>query len=190
MLIEIIYKTFKAHHSTDQCKFVAQKVIQYYLNNGSEVYGCTLEMQKAFDKLDLLKFFGKLEVHQLPVHMLRLLFFLYYGLLLRFYWQDTFSDSSTTHKGTKQGKILSSILFSVFINDLLDGLKKLDVGCFVDHHYFGCLAYTNDIVLLAPTLQALTLMLDLHTDFAQLNNINFNPGKSHCIKFWTSNELN
>ena len=75
MLIEIIYKTFKAHHSTNQCKFVAQKVIQYYLNNGLEVYGCTLEMQKAFDKLDLLKFFGKLEVHQLPVHMLRLLFF-------------------------------------------------------------------------------------------------------------------
>ena len=73
---------FKAHHSTDKCTFVAKKVIQYYLNNGSEVYGCTLDMQKAFDEVNLLKLFAKLQFRQLPAHMLRLLFFLlYYGVL-------------------------------------------------------------------------------------------------------------
>ena len=42
-------------------------------------------------------------------------------------------------------------------------------------------------MLLVPTLQALRLMLNLCTDFAQLNNITFHPRKSHCIKFCTNN---
>ena len=65
-------------------------------------------------------------------------------------------------------------LFLVFINDLLDGLEILVVGCFVGYQYFGCLAYADNIVLLAPTSQALRLMLNLCADFAQLNNITLN----------------
>ena len=129
----------------DQCTFVTKEVIQYYLNNGSEVYGCTLIMQKAFVNVDLLKVLAKLKAHQLPAHMLRLLFFLYSGLSLCVYWHDTFSDFFTTHNGIK---LLSPILFSVYINDHLDGLKKLSIGCFLGHQYFGYLAYADDIVLL------------------------------------------
>ena len=82
---------FKVHHSTNQNTFVAKKVIQYYLNNCSEVYSCTLAIQKPPNKVDLLKLFAKLKAWHLPIHILQLLFSLQYDFSLRIYWHDTFS---------------------------------------------------------------------------------------------------
>jgi Reverse transcriptase (RNA-dependent DNA polymerase) len=178
---------FKKGHSTDNCTFIAKEVSQYYINNGSDVFACALDMKKAFDRVDLAILFMKLKHRQLPCHILRLLFFLYYGLSLRVFWHGQFSDQFETMNGTKQGGILSPILFAIFIDDLLIGLEKLGMGCFVGRHFYGCLAYADDILLLAPTVHALRIMLDYCSQFADNNNILFNPVKSHCIKFCSGN---
>ena len=41
---------------------------------------------------------------------------------------------------------------------MLLGLQSLHVGCYVDHIYFGCVAYADDVVLFAPLLRALRFM--------------------------------
>ena len=46
---------FKSSHSTNHCTFVAKEVIAYYINNGSDVFSCAIDMQKAFDRVDLTK---------------------------------------------------------------------------------------------------------------------------------------
>ena len=174
---------FKHGHSTNHCTFVAREVIDYYRNNGSDVFACTLDMQKAFDRVNLIKLFNRPALRQLPVHIVRILFLLYSQLSLCVLWNGCISDSFMSLNGLKQGGILSPFLFSVYMNDLLSGLEKLKVGCFVGHVYFGCLAYADDIILLAPTLAALRIMLTFCSLFAEVNDILFNPTKSHCIKF-------
>ena len=46
-------------HSTNYCTYVVREVIDYYRNNGSDVFACTLDMQKAFDRVDISKLFNR-----------------------------------------------------------------------------------------------------------------------------------
>ena len=50
----------------------------------------------------------------------------------------------------KQGGVLSPILFSVYIDELLTRLKHSGYGCMVGHVYCGAFAYADDIALVAP----------------------------------------
>ena len=93
------------------------------------------------------------------------------------------SDKYISLNGVKQGGILSPFMFNVFIDVLLLKLEDLHVGCYVGLLYFGCIAYADDVMLLAPSLSALHVMLDCCSDFANDNNVLFNPRKSHCIRF-------
>ena len=45
---------FKRAHSTTHCTHVVKEVIKYYMNNESEVFACTIDIQKAFDRVDLI----------------------------------------------------------------------------------------------------------------------------------------
>ena len=74
------------------------------------------------------------------------------------------------------------LMISYYINDLLTGLEKLKVSCFIGHAYFDCLAYANDIILLASSLAALYVVLIFCSMFAPVNGILSNLSKSYCIK--------
>jgi len=174
---------FRKNHSTNHCTFVVKEVVSYYLNNNSDVYACALDMQKAFDRVDLIKLFTKLISSVLPAHVIRILFILYSSLCLSVFWNGALSTAFISLNGVKQGGILSPFLFCIFINDLIVGLEGIKVGCYIGQRYFGCVAYADDILLMAPSLAALRIMLKYCTNFADINNILFNPTKSHCIKF-------
>ena len=120
---------FKKRHSTNHCTFVVKEVISYYCNNGTDVFSCALDMQKAFDKVNLIVLFKKLISRDIPLHMIRLLFDLYYMLSLSVLWNGCMSKQFISYNGVKQGGVLSSILFCIYIDDLLIGLEKQGYGC-------------------------------------------------------------
>ena len=101
-------------------------------------------------------------------------------------WNGAHSANFCSINGIKQGSILSPYLFSIFTNDLLLALELNNEGCRVGHEFFGCIAYADDILLLAPLITALRRMLDICTACANFNNILFNPNKSHCLHFGKS----
>ena len=53
--------------------------------------------------------------------------------------------------GVKQGDTISPTLFSVFVNDLIEELNSSGSGISLEENFsLACLAYADDIVLLAP----------------------------------------
>ena len=87
-------------------------------------------------------------------------------------------------------------MFCVYIDDLLLSLKSSGVGCYMGNFFVGALAYADDIVLLAPSANAMRRMLlsqyieRAYTvllccdSYASDYNIIFNASKSKCIHFF------
>ena len=80
-----------------------------------------------------------------------------------------------------QGAVLSPVLFCLYLDGLLSLLAKSGVGCLVGECYVGALAYADDIVLLAPTADAMRHMLKICDIYASDYSIVFNASKSKCI---------
>ena len=71
-------------------------------------------------------------------------------------WNDSCSDSFPLLNGVKQGAVLSPILFTIYIDGLLDRLKQSGVGCHIGRTYADAFGYADDIALLDPSLSGLT----------------------------------
>jgi len=67
------------------------------------------------------------------------------------------------------------------VDGLLQSLQSTGVGCFIGNIYTGILAYADDIVLLAPTANAVRKMLRVCEDYAAAYSVKFNAYKSYCI---------
>lgn len=172
---------FKKHHSTHMCTMVLKETIAYYNNSNSSVFCTFLDATKAFDRINYCKLFQLLEERKLPPCILRILLCFYRNNLVNVSWLSITGDSFVATNGVKQGGILSPVLFCVYMDSLLERLATCGVGCYIGHLFVGCLAYADDIVLLAPTPTAMRLMLRICDEFALQYDMNFNATKTKCV---------
>ena len=71
----------------------------------------------------------------------------------------------------------------MYTDILLSALCDSGVGCYLGHVFAGALAYADDIVLLAPTKSALTRMLSVASECADMLSLKFNGTKSQYVRF-------
>ena len=109
-------------------------------------------------------------------------------------WHKVDSKVFTLNNGVKQGAVLSALLYCLYVDDLYQLLRKKKYGCWVNGDYFGILGYSDDILLLAPSVHALKRILNTCEVFATEHNLQFstnpNPTKSKCkcIGFGSRND--
>ena len=82
-----------------------------------------------------------------------------------------------THS-VKQGGVLSPVLFSIYLAELLYRITNSGFGCFIGTSFMGYSAYADDIVLLAHTKYALSEMYKVACKFASEYRMLFNSKKS------------
>jgi hypothetical protein len=92
---------FKPKHSTTQCTFVLNEVIQYYLNGGSDVYSILLDASKAFDRVHYVKLFRLLLDRGICPTIARFLAIMYTSQRIRIKWGDFYSDTHAVSNGVK-----------------------------------------------------------------------------------------
>ena len=109
---------FKAGHSTTQCSFVLEEVVDYYVRNKSPVFVVLLDASRAFDRIQYVKLFKLLLNRGLCSLIARFLAYMYTNQSLRVNWNSCNSGTFTTSNGVKQGGILSPILFCIYMDEL------------------------------------------------------------------------
>ena len=89
------------------------------------------------------------------------------------------------NKWVRQGRILSPLLFNVYINYLSISLSKLPIGCCSGEHVINHLMYADDIVLLSPSAKWMQRRLDNAYTYGCQCDILFNGQKSQLMIFDT-----
>ena len=110
---------FKSKHSTVQCTFVLNEIVELYNSQGSPCYTVLLDATKAFDRVHFVKLFSLLLERSMCPTLLKLLVFMYTHPRLNVLWQSVTANSFQCSNGIKQSGVLSPILFCVYMDGIL-----------------------------------------------------------------------
>ena len=96
--------------------------------------------------------------------------------------EDTY-DIFQLKCGVRQGGVLSPYYFAVYIDDLIRRLQRLNCGCFIRSACVNAFLYADDIILLAPSIDALTKILQTVENELAILDMALNASKSVCIRY-------
>ena len=178
---------YKVGTSTSQCSWLVTEVVSYFLTRGTNPIITLLDCSKAFDTCKFSVLFTKLINKGLPPIVVRTLMVVYEDQYAWVKWGGARSSIFSIINGTRQGSILSPALFAVYVDELLQELRSLGVGCHVAGVFYGAVGFCDDILLLSPTRDGMEIMLATCERFASRNNLQFSTdpdpakSKSKCI---------
>ena len=180
---------FQANSSTSMCTWTATAVIEHYNMNGRVVYGCAMDLSKAFDLVEWVKLFNILQEKKVSPVFLRILLFIYRNQYCDVKWNSSYSHRFPVLNGVRQGAVSSPLLFSVYIDGLLRMLRNSGLGCYVDHFFYGCLGYADDLLIMSASRSGLQAMVEICEVFARESHLKFSTdpeprkSKTKCLIF-------
>ena len=180
---------FQPKASTTMCSWMVTSVIDQYNRQGSVVYGCAMDLSKAFDMVEWLELFKVLEARKVSPVFLRVLLCVYTNQSCSVKWNGSLSSRFTVTNGVRQGAVSSPILFSVYIYDLFTVLRSSGLGCRLNGHFLGCFGYADDLLLLSASRSGLQSMINKCSEFMKQKKLKFSTNidpvksKTKCVIF-------
>ena len=96
-----------------------------------------LDASKAFDRVNFWLLFQKLLSRNVPLFIVRILAMWYTHQKMCIRWGNAISPSFTVSNGVKQGGIILSILFNVYMDGLSVGIFFFFFFVYYKHKHWG-----------------------------------------------------
>ena len=174
---------FRSNYSTSTACFILKETVLNYFSSGSDVHACFIDISKAFDSVNHDILMKRLLNCGIPSKYVTLLQYIYKNQFVNVRYKSCVSQDWKVNCGVRQGGVLSGLLFSVYINCMIESIANMRVGCKLGLHSSNIIAYADDIVLLAPSFKGLQLLLDKASEFALDLELKFNSDKSKYMVF-------
>ena len=174
---------FKTGKSTSHAIFCLRQTINYYIDHGSQVFCSFLDASKAFDRLIHAGLFIKLIERNAPKIFIDILITWYRGLQCRVRWNGHLGDWFSVTAGVRQGGILSPDFYNLYVDELINILRKSGVGCHISHVFAAAIFYADDMCVLAPSLRGLQKLLNICSSYCTEWDISLNAKKSKNMHF-------
>ena len=94
-----------------------------------------VDASKAFNKIHFGKLFNLLPKRGMPAPIVRVPLNQYENQTLCVNWNGVCSDDFYVTNGVRQGGVLNSLLFTVYLDELIYQLKEKGNKCYVGYHY-------------------------------------------------------
>ena len=120
-----------------------------------------VDATKAFDKIKFDIVINKLKSSTLPKPIVDILAFMFSNTFAAVKFHNSVTAPWKIGNGTRQGGILSPLIFSYYINEILNEISSMSVGCSLGGNRSNILCYADDMCLLAPSATALQILLSL-----------------------------
>jgi len=171
---------FKENLGCTDAIYCVRSVIDYFVENDTTVNICCLDISKAFDRLSHRCLLYKLLRVNVPLCVVNVLSDWYSKLYSCVRWGGTVSEEFSIKCGVRQGGVLSPLLFSIYVGNILNKLSKY--GCTINGISYGSIMYADDVILQSSSLNELQAMVNLCCKVVKLINLQFNVKKSTCIR--------
>jgi len=174
---------FKKHLSCTDAIYSARNIIENFVSNGSTVNVCTLDLSKAFDRMNHYALLTKLMDRKLPIQLLTIFESWFSISVTCVKWNGHVSHFFNLSAGVRQGGVLSPLFFAIFIDQLVDRVKSVNAGCYISTVCCSIFLYADDILLIAPTVSGLQAILTVCERELIDIDMRINVVKSKCIRF-------
>ena len=178
----------KVTASTIDNIFTLMSMGQKYLSKkGGRFYCLFVDFSKAFDRVNHVELINSLIRKGVHGKFLNLLISMYSSLCTCVKVEDnkcTFDFKCNI--GTKQGCKLSTILFILFLNDLIDDLKRsgiTGIQISADGSEVLAIFYADDMVSTSDTVRGLQAQINIIFNFCQKTDMKINLPKTKIIVF-------
>ena len=160
-----------------------KEVIKHYNSKKSNLFCCLIDMSKAFDRINIDKLIQKLIKTSVPTNIVNILEFMMKNTFVSTVFNGTRSDTWRILCGTRQGGILSPLIFNFYIDDVLRELNSIDIGCSLHSYNVTMLAYADDLILLSPSANGLQFLIDKVCVSISSLDLKINVSKTKFICF-------
>jgi sorting nexin-29 len=176
---------FRVHRACDEQFFALHTLLRSRKQRGKDTYLMFVDFKKAFDSVPRDKLMEKLLKVGVDGKVLRVIRSLYQGHSARVRVDGQTSRPFDISVGVKQGCVMSTELFKVFVNDLIGRLKAADAGAGVqaegDAWSVSCLMFADDLVMMSETQQGLQTLADVLAAWCEENELEVNVGKTKVM---------
>ena len=160
---------------------LSETIVESYESNRALYLGF-LDTQKAFDVVfhDSMK--CKLFHQGINLHIWNVVDHLYSSLTSKVSWNGNISTEFPVLQGVRQGGILSTGLYKLYINDLLLLLEDSKIGTSIGTIYIGCPTVADDLTLSSNDQYDAQSMLDISYNYACRERYIIHPEKSVLLR--------
>ncbi|XP_055907465.1 uncharacterized protein LOC129942508 [Eupeodes corollae] len=148
---------FRKGYSTVDNIFSLTSIARMYVEKGKKLYAFFVDFKAAFDCIDRRSLFLKLSNLGVSTKMLRIFQKLYEENKSAVWDGNSLSNWFEPTTGVKQGCLLSPLLFSIYLDDLVTVLPG---GVPFDGMSLKILLYADDIVVLSESPNMLQIMIN------------------------------
>lgn len=157
------------------------------LQKNTSTFIATVDVQSAFDVVKHTILFDKLLDEKVHPDLWRLIKELYTGLESKVKWIGGLSNSFSIGQGVRQGGILSTHLYKLYVKNLLLELENNSLGSHLGNIFVGSPTCADDVALLSSDPDELQLMFDVIARYANQHQYNIHPSKTKVLGSNTTN---
>ena len=143
-----------------------------------QLFLATLDSQKAFDVVHHTILMDRLAEAGIPSDIWLIIKDLYSDISSRVKWLGDCSQSFPVAQGVRQGGILSTHLYKVYVNPLLNNLKDKRFGFRLGTVYIGNPTVADDVAYLSRLRHELQLMFGESSSFSASSRYQIHPTKT------------
>eukprot|EP00936_MAST-01D_sp_MAST-1D-sp1_P000488 g488.t1 len=149
-------------------------------------YVAFIDIRKAYPTVYRPALLTKLYKAGIKGHLFRAVEAMYHKVQNRIYIGTQSSDPYDIEDGLREGSVLSPVLYTIFINDLLEKLQHSGNGVSIANDpqcHVATLGYADDLALISGSPDGLQDMLDIVADYAEEHHFQVSQSKSNVVVF-------